>query len=186
MTVIAGCVEKRSGKVWIGGDSAGTDDSGAMLQAIHTEPKVFTVPNRGASRMLIGFTTSWRMGQLLRYKLTLPEHPPDMDDHAYLCVRFADTARTLFRENGIVYRDHDRDYGGQFLIGYRSRLYCFQSDFAVSERAEGYDAVGCGQAFALGAMHASDLDGKARVMVGLRAAECFSAGVAGPFVVKSI
>ena len=67
MTAIVGLVD--SGIVYIGGDSAGA--SGWSL-TVRADAKVFF--NAG---YLFGFTTSYRMGQLIRYALQPPEPARD-------------------------------------------------------------------------------------------------------------
>ncbi|KKN17732.1 hypothetical protein LCGC14_0962700, partial [marine sediment metagenome] len=63
MTCIVGFIDD-GGKAWMGGDSAG-------VAGHHThprrDPKVFRV-----GPVLIGYTSSFRMGQLLRYHLKIP------------------------------------------------------------------------------------------------------------------
>ena len=60
--------------VVIGGDSAGA--AGQELR-IRADPKVFLVGS-----FAIGFTTSFRMGQILRYSAHLPEPPPESGPEA--------------------------------------------------------------------------------------------------------
>ena len=61
MTCIVGLVHE--GVVYIGGDSAGV---GGMSLTVRADEKVFQ-----NGEFLMGFTTSFRMGQLLRYSLKL-------------------------------------------------------------------------------------------------------------------
>ncbi len=63
---IAGIADPRSGRVYIGGDSAGT---GSSQQIIRSDSKVFF---NGAC--LFGCTSSFRMLQLLRYSLEIPPY----------------------------------------------------------------------------------------------------------------
>lgn len=69
MTCIVGLVDQ--GNVWIGGDSAGVGGYDLMLRA---DQKVFRNGD-----FLMGFTSSFRMGQLLRYKLSPPKLHSDDD-----------------------------------------------------------------------------------------------------------
>lgn len=77
MTAIVGFAQK--GKVWIGGDSAGV---GGWQITVRKDPKVFRVGD-----CLIGYTSSFRMGHLLRFKFRPPEQRPSADDFEYLCGR---------------------------------------------------------------------------------------------------
>ena len=133
---------------------------------------------------MFGFTTSFRMGQLLRYSLAPPLYDGwDIDRH--LATSFVDAVRDCLKTGGYASVDKGEESGGTFLVGYRDRLYRIGSDYQVGRSADGYDAVGCGSDLALGAMHATDIEGvhrEHRVMAALKAAERFSAGVSGPFV----
>ncbi len=63
MTCIVALIHEN--KVFMGGDAAASDDkSGLIFQ--RTDPKVFKVGQYG-----IGFVDSFRMGQILQYKLLL-------------------------------------------------------------------------------------------------------------------
>jgi ATP-dependent protease HslVU (ClpYQ) peptidase subunit len=173
MTAVVGLVE--SGSVYIGGDSAGV--SGLSL-TVRADAKVFR-----KKHYLFGFTTSFRMGQLIRYAMDLPR--PDGDLDAFMTTTFVDALRTCLKNGGWAAKDNDREEGGTFLVGVQGRLYAVYDDYQVAKAADGYAAVGCGDQIALGALFATSRAGlkpKRRVMTALAAAERFSAGVRGPFL----
>lgn len=175
MTAIAAVAHQ--GKVWIGGDSAGTAEN--LDQRPRADPKVFTV-----GPFVMGFTSSFRMGQLLRYNLQVPAHPEGADAHRYMATLFIDAVRDCLTAGGWSYRDHEREFGGTFLVGYRGRIFTVGDDYQVGEPADSFDAVGIGDNQALGALYATM--GKAprkRLTVALEAAERFSAGVRAPFTI---
>ena len=87
MTCIVGFVEK--GIVYIGGDSAGV--SGLDLR-LREDEKVFL-----KNGMAFGFTSSFRMGQILRYCFTIPDQDPRKDDFSYLCTDFIDALISLLQ-----------------------------------------------------------------------------------------
>lgn len=177
MTCIVGLVE--GDRVWIGGDSAGVAGWDLTVRA---DQKVF---RNGA--MLFGFTSSFRMGQLLRYALQVPDHDPRVDTDKYMATTFIDAVRECLKGRGWAENDKGQERGGTFLVGYAGRLFCVESDYQVGVPADGYAAVGCGDQIARGALYASGhLVGQARVEVALRAAERCSAGVRGPFHIESI
>jgi ATP-dependent protease HslVU (ClpYQ) peptidase subunit len=172
MTCIAGLVHE--GEVYIGGDSAGV--SGWDL-TIRADSKVFRV-----GEFLMGFTTSFRMGQLIRYAFTPPKVEPGDDVFRYMTVDFVDAVRECLKKGGFAKKDKDAEEGGDFLVGFRGRLFWVASDYQVCESSQGYDAVGCGQAYAKGAFSATEgLPPTARLTKALMAAERHSAGVRGPF-----
>lgn len=170
MTCIVGVADGK--RVWIGGDSAAT--SGWDL-TIRTDPKVFE-----NGPMVFGFTSSFRMGQLLHHRLVVPKQG-DENDHRWLCTTFIDSVRQCLKDGGFARTESGEDKGGDFLVGYRGHLYRVASDYQVAESADQYDAVGCGGDFALGAMRATKGPPNRRITEALSAAEHFSAGVAGPF-----
>lgn len=184
MTCIVGL--EHDGRVWIGGDSAGV--AGWSL-TVRADEKVFANGD-----FIFGFTTSFRMGQLLRYGLTLPSLCRDgdipslwSDPDRWMATQFVDAVRDCLKAGGYSKKSDEVESGGQFLVGYKGHLWQVDRDYQVGRAAHGYLAVGCGDELALGAMHAvSDgLSPHDTVLAALRAAEAHSAGVRGPFKVLS-
>jgi ATP-dependent protease HslVU (ClpYQ) peptidase subunit len=177
MTCVVGLVQR--GTVYIGVDAAAV--SGWTRRETRV-PKVF---RRGP--FLIGYTTSFRMGQLLEHQLVVPEQGPDEDDMAFMVNRFVEAVRPLLKEKGFAKVESNTEHGGQFLVGYRGHLFSVDSDFQVGEMADRFDAVGSGAEFALGAMKALDrLRPVPRIKRALQIASHFNMGVCGPFVVRSL
>jgi ATP-dependent protease HslVU (ClpYQ) peptidase subunit len=177
MTCIAGIVE--AGKVYIGGDSAGIAGYDLMLRA---DPKVFRKKD-----CVIGFTSSFRMGQLLRYSLHAPNQPDGMDVFEYMATLFVENVRECFKAGGYTRKESEQEYGGIFLAGYAGRLFGIDGDFQVFEAACGYAAIGSGAAYALGAIHASKgRTPRERLQAALIAAQAFSTAVREPFVIEEL
>lgn len=179
MTAIVGLVYED--KVYIGGDSAGV---AGLDVCIRTDEKVFK-----KDKMIFGFTSSFRMGQLIRYKLKIPDHDPRIDDYEYLCSTFIDELIKCFKDNGYATINNNEVQGGVFLLGYNKKLYKIESDFQVGKIIDSFDACGCGESFALGALYAmkdEDIKPEARIVEALDAAEYFSGGVRAPFNIVSI
>lgn len=176
MTAIAGLIH--DGKVYIGGDSAGV---AGMDLHLRSDPKVFTVGG-----FVVGYTTSFRMGQLLRFSFQPPFHRPDVDTYRYMVTEWVDAIRACFKGGGFATTKEGAEVGGTFLVGYRGRLFFVGSDYQVGECADGFAAVGCGDNQCLGALWAtreSKMKPEARLELALGAAERFSAGVRAPFLV---
>lgn len=175
MTVIVG-VETRDGVV-IGGDSAGV--SGYLLTS-RADPKVFI-----NGPYLIGYTTSFRMGQLLHYAdLPKPLDRSGEDLDRFIATEFVDSVRELLKTGGWAQKESDREAGGTFLVGVSGRLYRVDSDYQVGWSLDGYAACGCGEEIALGVLHAlRRAKPGARVQRALEAAAHHSTGVAAPFVI---
>lgn len=176
MTCVVGYVDKNS-KVYLGADSAGV--AGLEIR-IRKDPKVFTVGN-----YIFGFSGSFRMGQILRYKMNIPECP-DWDVEKFMATTFIDCIRKEFETS---WADGKKNHGGQFLVGYQGRLWKIQGDYQVGWSDLPYDAIGCGEPYALGALYNLHcLDPKdqtfgpeKKIEMALSAAENFSGGVRAPF-----
>lgn len=176
MTCIVGITT--GSKVYIGGDSAGV---GGWSLTIRADQKVF---RRGD--YVFGFTSSYRMGQILQYNAELPA-PPREDVHKFMVRDFVEAVRKALRDGGYTKIDSNREEGGTFLVGCRARLFAIESDFQVVETTVGFDAVGSGADIARGALTASPrLSPERRVRTALSAAEQWNAGVRGPFTVVSV
>ena len=193
MTCIVGLVHNK--KVYIGGDSAGVSCS-----SIHTraDKKVFINGD-----FIMGFTSSFRMGQLIEHSF-IPPSRLIFTEEKELKYKYDDVPDSLFRymvldfvnhlkyslENGgfmkVVEGEHR---GGTFLVGTEGRLFTIDSDFQVAEQVSDYTAVGIGEEYALGAMHAleySTCKPRKKLKIALEAASEFSTGVCGPFTILHI
>ena len=171
MTAIVGLAQ--AGSVYVGGDSAGVS---GMSLTVRADTKVFR-----KDRYLFGFTTSFRMGQLIRYSLTLPKPGGDLD--SFMATTFIDAVRDCLKAGGWAAKENDREEGGTFLVGVRGQLFAVYDDYQVARAADGFAAVGCGDQIALGALYATadlGMGPRRRVRTALAAAERFSAGVRGP------
>lgn len=176
MTCIAAIVDM--GVVYMGADSAGV--AGLDVKP-RRDPKIYRV-----GEMLIGYTSSFRMGQLLGYGLTLPAHTYGVPIERYMATDFIDAVRGVLKSGGYARKENEVESGGIFLVGYRGRLFNVSSDYQVAESLDTFDAVGCGESYALGSFHATEgahiSDPFMRLELALTAAEHFSAGVRRPFI----
>jgi hypothetical protein len=182
VTCIVGISDGRT--VWLGGDSAGVAGYSLVVRA---DQKVFS-----AGDFCMGFTDSFRMGQLLRYSLRPPACDESTDLFAYMCGPFIEAVRGCLKVGGYARMRDEAEEGGNFLVGFRGRLFEVCSDYQVGETVSGFNAVGCGAAVALGALEAySTLPAATRpacedqARLALRAAETWNIGVRGPFHVVS-
>ena len=176
MTCIVGLVDK--GTVYIGADSAGV--SGWSL-TVRADAKAFR-----SGPYAIGFTSSFRLGQVLRYAAKLPDPPDDPDDlMRHMVVDFVDAARDSFRTSGWEQKDNGREGCGNFLVGVAGRLFEVQDDFQIKESLDPFAACGAGEEYALGALAVTSGRPRRRVERCLGVAARFSAAVCDPFVVVS-
>jgi hypothetical protein len=177
MTCIAGLVD--NGVVYIGGDSAGI---GGSLLSVRADQKVFQ-----NGEFIFGFTTSFRMGQLLRYSLNPPKNYENIDINKFMVTKFIESVRKCLKDGGYAYKDNEVESGGTFLVGYKGRLFKIDSDYQVGEALIGFDACGCGEDIALGSLYSTqEQPPKERILKALEAAERFNAGVRRPFNIVEI
>lgn len=188
MTCIVGVA--RDGKTWIGGDSAGSDGWMVAVRS-RQNAKVFKLKIRDVE-MVFGYTTSFRMGDLLRYSLDLHDNPPPHEPEAldrWMRITFVRALRQCFKDGGYLCVEDGVERGGTFIVGVHGRLFGIEDDFQVGELASGYAAVGSGYLSALGALHAltvgqKKIDAMAVVLSALKAAEAHTTTVRGPFNVE--
>lgn len=190
MTCIVGIAV--NGAVLIGADSMAGD--GHWNRRVRADRKVFK-----NGELIFGFTSSFRMGQLLEHGLTPPPIQEGMEPYAYAVKLLIPEIRNTLRAGGFMKTENGVETGGTFLVGFRGALFEIDDDFQVAQSTEHFEAVGCGAQYAMGAMHiaydlafrqprkrdevwASDAEVARHVLQqGLEAASRFSAGVAGPF-----
>ena len=173
MTCIVGL--EHDGTVTIGGDSAAAaDDTVDVVDAA----KVFRV-----GEYLIGYCESFRMGQLLAYRLRVPEQKCD-DDLEHLATVFVDRVREVLHKGGVA-KSTDSEEGnvGALLVGYRGRLYSIETDYSVLRSTRGYQAIGCGADFATGSIASTTGAPERRVKFALTIAATHSGPVLPPFTI---
>jgi len=177
MTCIVALVDENI--VWMGADSAGVS---GMSLTVRKDPKIYRV-----GEMLFGFTSSFRMGQLIGYKLELPVHEADISTERYMNTSFIDALRDTLKDGGYARTKDGAEEAGNFLVGYRGRIFNINSDYQVGENLVDYDSVGCGSDIALGSLFSTSSRGpEDRIRIALEAAEAFSGGVRKPFLIDSI
>jgi ATP-dependent protease HslVU (ClpYQ) peptidase subunit len=184
MTCIVGLIDKEKGEILIGGDSCGGDATHYHCQ-IRKDPKVFK-----RNEFIMGFTSSFRMGQLLMSdnRFSIREQRSKESDYEYMVSAFIPAIQKLFSEGGYIEKDKEVLSGGCFIVGYKSNLYEIQSDFQVAEFLVTYMAVGCGEFYALASLYnteKSKLTPRQRIIKALETAAHFSAYVRPPFNIIS-
>ena len=177
MTCIVAWIE--DGDVWVGGDSAGVSGWAMHLRA---DAKVFT-----NHEYVMGFTTSFRMGQILRYSLEPPSPPGNRGLSKFMATTFIDAVRKSLSKGGYAKKELEVESGGEFIVGCVGRLFIVHSDYQVAEPIDNFAAVGCGQDIARGSLYATrkqKFKPRERLLAALTAAERYSAGVRRPFIIR--
>ena len=100
---------------------------------------------------------------------------------------FIDAVRKCLKDGGYASKEKDQEWGGAFLVGYKGRLFMIQDNYQVAESVDNFQSVGCGEEIARGALCVtSGMAPELRIKSALEAAERYSAGVRGPFVIKEL
>lgn len=180
MTCIVGLIE--NGVTYIGGDSLG---SNGWTKVKRKDKKVFKL--KDTDNAIIGYTSSFRMGQLLMYATDLIDKRDEPNiDHEYIVSKFIPNVIRLFENGGYSRNKNGEKEGGVFLLGYNDKLYMIDSDFQVVESFDNYLACGSGEDFALGSLmttEGSGLTPEERIRKALQAASKFSVGVESPYYI---
>lgn len=160
---------EHKGNIWMGADSAAVDEGGHIQ--VRADHKVWV-----NSPFVFGFAGSFRLGQLLHWKLALPVQGDAQTTEEFMCSTFIDSVRGCLEDGG-----YSAEAGSDFLVGYNRRLFCVESDFQVAEALHPHMAIGSGSPYALGALRGKAGTPRQRLLHALTAAEAFSAGVRAPF-----
>ena len=178
MTCIVGMVDAKAGTVRLGADSASSN--GWTIRDTKT-PKLcgFKYPHLDPEGdgfdLVLGYTSSYRMGQLLMQALTVPSRGHD-DVEKWVVTKFVPAVRDVFKTGGFAKVDSNVETGGTFLLGIEGRLFEIQDDYSALEAIAPFGACGSGEAFAMGAMATG-----ASIDDALKVAAELTATVRGPF-----
>ncbi len=175
------------GAVLMGGDAAAVDDTNYAIGTC-AEPKVWV-----AGPVAFGACGSFRVAQLLRWRMNVPMPDPADDALSYVVGPLVDAMRTVLAEGGAL-TTWDTDSTEELtasglLLGIAGRVFEVYSDFGVGELVEPYGSVGCGSMLALGALAATEglrVRPRRRIELALDAAERHSAGVRGPHTIVEL
>lgn len=180
MTCIVGIAY--DGEVYIGSDSLGGSKS---QKNTYKRPKVFINGD-----FIIGYTTSFRMGQILEFEWIPPKRTPGVlkiSDYQFMVKSVVPSIKKCFKEHGFgSIKEGEQDIAGDFLIGYNGSIYHLHEDFSVLESTDDFNSVGSGFHIALGSL-ASTTDWKRpeeRITKAIQVAEKYKPTVQGPIHIK--
>jgi ATP-dependent protease HslVU (ClpYQ) peptidase subunit len=144
MTCIAAIVDEK-GVGHIACDSVGSNH---YTKAAYVTRKIFAVGD-----MLIGMTGSYRMGQILQYRLALPAATVDQNLETWLHVDFIDAVRNVLKENGYLKVENNEETSGTFLVVVAGRIFTVQNDLSLLESQDSFEACGSGEDYARATMN---------------------------------
>ena len=143
--------------------------------------KLFTVG--GAVVGLAGYAVD---GQIIRHFVAVADPEPGDDIEQWAVRILVPALRDALKARGrVTVKDAVETWDSECLVAIRDRILRVGQNFHVAQRDDGLYAIGCGADFALGALHATEGESRARLHAALRAAEYYSAGVAAPFTFAS-
>ena len=143
MTVIIGYADGKN--VWMVGDDVACN--GEFSECI-SGSKVFKLNDN----MLIGYTSSFRMGQILQYGIKIPSIKKGEDVDKYMRTYLVDKIIYAFEKANYSKISDNEAKGGTFIIGFLGRIFTVQDDFSVVEYKSPFASVGCGYQYALASM----------------------------------
>ncbi len=177
-------------KVVMGADSAGT--RGWDLRTRSAQDTKLIRRSGGYADMLIGASGSARWVSLLRDQFVVPplEERP-LTGQGIPRSYIASVVEAMYRlAKSYDLLDNEKEIHGSMLLACRGVIWHIDSGFALIQHEQPYAAIGCGDQIALGALYVmsqnSDYTFKRMVQEALEAAERFSAGVRGPFVIEEV
>ena len=142
MTCILATISK--GKVHMIGDMCGSN--GFTHKNYTKNVKVFKNGD-----FLVGYTTCYRMGQILEYSWETPTKSLDYSDDVYLYKHVVNSLKTAFDTNSFGHKKGKSFSGGNFLLGWKGRILEVQDNLSILEH-EYFASVGCGEYFANASM----------------------------------
>lgn len=110
--------------------------------------KVFSYDNG----TICGYTTSFRMGQILEHHVVPPEL--DRNERDYVIEVLIPEVRRAMKDRGYSEVQNNEEKGGFFLLGIEDKIFKVQRDFSAIRYQEPYFAVGEGAREAYGAISA--------------------------------
>ena len=174
MTCVVG-YKSKDGKLYFGGDRIAV--SGYHVD-FRSRPKIFK--NNG---ILLGYTTSFRMGDILEYVFNPPVYNKSIasNEFEYMIQHFIPELIKCFGENNWLEKKNEVVIGGTFLVGVNDKLFYVDSDFQVGESADNYYSIGAGRDIANGAMYAlrDEDDAERKLTIAIEAATRHSTVVGG-------
>lgn len=106
---------------------------------------------------IIGMTGSFRMDDIIRYYVELPEIAKKENDvRRHMVLKVVPAIKKALLDHGAMKTESgiEKSEPGAILIGYKGRLFTIYSDFQVEELNSRYSACGSGEDYAKGAIYA--------------------------------
>ena len=125
--------KNKKGNVVLAGDKMG---SNGYTHSTIKEPKVFKKGD-----FMLGYTTSFRMGQILHHLWNPPQRKVDQNHCNYIYTDVIPSFIKIFDDNKF---GKDASYGF-FIMIFEGRIYEVQENMSILERERNVVSVGCGE-----------------------------------------
>lgn len=171
---------KEDNRIWLGADSCLTSSH----QVTVGRPKIIK-----KGEFLLGGAGSLRTLQLFQYSTPLLDIIEGEDIYHYLINTVTHQMRQTLKTHGNIEKDKKEQTRNEFIIAFRGEIYKIGCDFAINNPVENYTAIGSGEKFALGSLHATELSGldpRTRITQALDAASKYNSFVAPPYEILSM
>lgn len=151
---------------------------GAIRQTT-AEPKVYAVG--GLARVALGVAGSVRFSNIVRH-CQLPDGlEAGADPHEWIIRRLIPVLRAACEDAG--YSQQDGEQQNELIVAIGGRAWRMFGDWSVFEPAGPFLAIGSGECYAIGALHALEADdrlGRVHAAIALDAAAAYDLGTGGP------
>jgi ATP-dependent protease HslVU (ClpYQ) peptidase subunit len=161
-------------------------DSSASEPSIITnrlDPKVFKIGEFG-----IGFSSSFRLGQILKYHFC----PPNISKKQktlmeYMVTQFVPELRLTLEEQDFPYHEEEK-VSWTIVVCVRNEIFYIEPDWHVGQDSDFYVAIGSGAAYARGSLFTTQYNSDLydRVSIALKASANYSPFVAEPFYIIEV
>jgi hypothetical protein len=122
--------------VYLGGDLAGSN--GHNIGEV-SQSKVFCV-----GEFLVGYSGSFRAGQIVEYSWSPPDRILGVCDYNYLVLQIIPSLMVILEGSGFGGYDGTEVKGGNFLLVYEGRVYEVQEDYSILEWVQPVVCLGSG------------------------------------------
>jgi len=155
MTCVVAAI--KDNKTYMAADSMGFD---AHRRIRRKDQKLFIGKTSFGQKFMIGFTTSYRMGQLLKYQFVPTGYDVDETSdeslHNYMVSIFVKQLMDVFKLNGFgEIKEGDESSGGTFIVAISDKLFIIESDFQVGQPLANYISCGSGSDYAHASLYTS-------------------------------
>jgi len=170
MTLIA-AIKDTKGHIHMLGDSSAIYGEGDVVRGIRKDHKVFIKGQYG-----IGYSGSFRTGEIIQHIWQPPKYTGRVPIERFMRTTLIESIRKAIEKG--------KGEISPMLFALDGHILNVQEDYHIGESIDPYEAIGSGEQFALGGLHAlkaTNLSTRTKLLKVAEAAEYHSNQVMGPF-----